>query len=153
MKKSKKIILTILAVIFGLLVLSNSFMIWILVETVRAEHSVIDLRPGIYMNALLYNDEEKLATDDYKQYIADILKDDPGILRREPVIFLANPAIKPVVAEILAKEPTILASDPNIIAQYPDLLELNPDLKDMVKEFLEEPGHEESYPRLVKLVA
>lgn len=128
-------------------------MIWLLAEAIKAEHSVIDLRPSMYMNALLYNDEEKLATDDYKSYIADILKDDPGILRREPVIFLANPAIKPVVAEILAEEPTILASDPNIIAQYPDLLELNPELKDMVKEFLEEPGNEEYYPRLVKLVA
>lgn len=153
MYENQKIILTVLAVIFGLLVLSNSFMIWLLAEAIKAEHSVIDPRPSMYMNALLYNDEEKLATDDYKSYIADILKDDPGILRREPVIFLANPAIKPVVAEILAEEPTILASDPNIIAQYPDLLELNPELKDMVKEFLEEPGNEEYYPRLVKLVA
>ncbi|MBD5128995.1 MAG: hypothetical protein HDT43_03595 [Ruminococcaceae bacterium] len=138
MKKSKKIILTVLAVIFGLLVLSNSFMIYILVETVRAEHSVIDLRPSIYMNALLTNDEETLATDNYKQYITDILMDDPSIITREPVIFLANPGIKPIIAEILVEEPSILVSNPKIVTRNPELLELNPELKNTVKEYIEQ---------------
>ncbi|MCM1164581.1 MAG: hypothetical protein NC299_08090 [Lachnospiraceae bacterium] len=153
MTKAKKIILTVLAVIFGLLVLSNSFMIWLLVETARSEHGVTDLRPSMYMSALLENNEEELATDDYKRFVADILKEDPYIITREPVIFLANPAIKPIVAEILADEPSILAENPKIISRNPELLELCPDLKDTVKEFLGQSENERNYPALAKLVA
>lgn len=151
--KAKKIILTITAVFFGLLVLANSFMVYILINLYREEHAVTDLTPGMHMSVLLNNDEEAITTDFYKGLVADTLKSDPHILNKEPVIFLANPAIKPIVAEVLEEEPVILQSEPNIITYYPELIELNPDLKDVVKELLQDPVYERDYPRLKKLVA
>ncbi|MCX4354968.1 MAG: hypothetical protein OSJ43_01950 [Oscillospiraceae bacterium] len=132
MSKTKKIILTVLAVLFGLLVLANTFMIWILAETIRAEHSVINQRPSLYMNTLLNNDEETLASDSYKSLVADILKDDPGIIAREPVIFLANPGLKPVVAKILAEDSSIREHCLLTIKRNPDLIELEPSLGNAV---------------------
>lgn len=153
MSKAKKIILTIIAVFFGLLVLANTFMLYILIEAYRAEHGTTDLTPKINMSVLLNNDEDTITTDFYKELVTDTLKNDPHILNNEPVIFLANPAIKPIVAEVLEEEPVILQSEPNIITYYPELIDLNPDLKDVVKELLQDPVYERDYPRLKKLVA
>ncbi len=84
------------------------------------------------MNTLLNNDEETLASDSYKSLVADILKDDPGIIAREPVIFLANPGLKPVVAEILAEDSSIRENCLLTIKRNPDLIELEPSLGNAV---------------------
>ncbi len=152
MSKAKKIILTVVAVFFGLLVLANSFLLYILIETFKAEHTTIDLSPDIHMSVLLNNDEDLITTDFYKELVTGTLKDDPFILCKEPVIFIANPAIMPVVAEVLEEEPSILQSDPYIVAQYPELIEFNPNLKEIIEELLENPVYEENYPRLKKLL-
>ncbi|MDE7362311.1 MAG: hypothetical protein K2N38_10305 [Oscillospiraceae bacterium] len=137
MSKAKKIIFTVLAVVFGLLVLSNCFMIWQLGEVARTYHGVTDLRPQIRMDILLNNDTNKLATEDYKLDVAAIMEEDPGIITREPIIFIANPGLKPIVAEILAEDPSILEDCLKIVTRNPDLLELNPELKETVKDYLE----------------
>ncbi len=149
MTKAKKIILTVVAVIFGLLVLSNTFMIWLLTETIREQHSVTDLSYSINMSYLLINDKETLATDDYKSTVTGILKEDPGILTREPVIFLANPGIKPVVAEILAENSSLLEKELLTIKRNPDLLEIDPQLKAAVEELAEQPYYKDSLAKLI----
>lgn len=123
--------------------------IWLLVETVRAEHTTIDISESIYMSYLLDNDEETLGADQYKSAVAAILEDDPGILTREPVIFLANPGIKPVIAEILAEDMSLLEKELLTIKRNPDLLEIDPQLKAAVEELAEQPNYKDSLANLV----
>lgn len=151
MSKTKKVILTIVAVIFGLLVLANSFFLYILIGAYKQEHTNIDMRDSTYMSVLLNNDKDMLATDSFKQIVKDILADDPYILRNEPVIFLANPDLKPVVANVLADNPDILEKDIDVVAQYPELLEMDAGLENAVKSILESPEYDGSHQRVEKL--
>lgn len=152
MSKGKKVVLIIVACFFGLLVLANSFCLWILIDAYKKENTDIDMRSGTYMSFLLDCDKETLANSGVKDAVKDILADEPYILINEPVILLANPDLKPAVADILADNPEILEKIPNIVARYPDLLEMNSKLETAVKQFLEKPENEGCYPKIQTLV-
>lgn len=152
MTRGKKVILIIVASFFGLLVLANSFLLWILIDSNQKQNENIDMRHSIYMDTLLINDKATLAKPEYKSRVKEIMADMPTLLRSEPVIFLANPDIKPIVADILAENPDILQNDIELIARYPELFELNSNLKDVVKEIMQDPNVKGTHPRVESMI-
>lgn len=144
MSKSKKIFLIIIASLVTLLVLSNSFFIYLLANAYQAdkqaEMSALD--PFSEWNAkkqllLRYTPNSTVDPDRSKYLVTQTIKDNPSILRDEPIILIANPALKPLVAEILEEEPSILEEDPLTLYKYPELMELNPNLKPILNSILE----------------
>lgn len=140
MSKIKKALLIIGASLLTLLVLSNSFFIYILVITYQNDSSASDpfiewsMRKQILLR---YNPESLIDPEESKSLVVNTLKDYPNILRDEPIIFIANPDLKPLVAEILEEEPSILESAPLILYDYPELMELNPNLEPILEDILE----------------
>lgn len=140
MSKTKKTLLIIGASLLVLLVLSNSFLIFLLVKTYQSESSAPD--PFYEWNErkqllLRYNPDSPIDPEQNKYLVAQTLKDTPYILRDEPIILIANPDLKPLVAEILEEEPSILENDPLILYNYPELMEMNPNLKPILENILE----------------
>ncbi len=139
MSKTKKILTIIGVSLLTLLVLSNSFCIYLLITSDRdgsSEQAFIDW--DTRRRALLrYTPNSGVDPEHTKELVTMILKDTPEILRDEPIILIANPDLKPLVAEILEEEPSILDEDPLILYKYPELIDINPDLKPMLEDILE----------------
>lgn len=140
MTKARKVILLIGASILALLVISNSFFIYLLVTTYQAESSATD--PFYEWNhkkqlLLRYTPDSAADPEQSKILVSATLEDSPSILRDEPIIFIANPDLKPLVAEILEEKPSILETDPLILYKYPELMEMNPNLEPILDGILE----------------
>lgn len=140
MSKAKKVLLIIGASLLTLLVISNSFFIYLLVSEKQADNSEPDYCFEMYTkrrNLLRYNKDAPADPVERKRLVEVTLKDVPNILYDEPIIFIANPDLKPLVAEILEEDPSILEKDPLILYYYPDLMEINPALEPMLEIILE----------------
>lgn len=138
MSKTKKTFVIIGAVLLTLLVLSNSFCIYLLISSNRnnsSEQMFIDW--DTRRRALLrYTPNSRVDPEHTKELVTMILKDTPTILRDEPIILISNPELKTLVAEILEEEPSILEEDPLTLYKYPELMDINPDLKPMLEDIL-----------------
>lgn len=125
-----------------LVVLANSFFIYLLVDMYQFESS----KPNPFYEwhqrrqvLLRYSPDSHVDPEQLELLVRLTLKDHPNILRDEPIILIANPDLKPLVAEILEEEPSILEEDPLILYSYPELMELNPNLKPILDNALENP--------------
>ncbi len=140
MTRTKKILMIIGASLLTLLVISNTFFIYLLVTTYRNDKNATD--PFYEWNEkrqilLRYNPDSLVDSEQQSMLVLEALKDDPSILCDEPIIFIANPDLKPLVAKILEEEPSILENNPLTLYKYPELIELNPKLKPILDDILE----------------
>lgn len=140
MSKTKKVLLIVGASLLVLLVISNSFFIYLLSTSLQADKTAPDpyeqmsLKKHVFLS---YDPNPSADPEAQKELIAQTLKDSPSILRNEPIIFIANPDLKPVIAEILEKDPSILEDDPYTLYYYPELMEINPNLETILNGVLE----------------
>lgn len=131
------------AIVLVLLVLSNSFFIYLLFENNKTDGMTPDPYEQMCLTRsvfLSYDQNPSANPDSHKKLIALKLKDYPSILRTEPIILIAKPELKPVIAEILEEDPSILKSDPFTLYDYPELVEINPNLKPILNDILENRG-------------
>ena len=141
LKRSGRIIGTVL---LTLLVLANSFFIYLLVDLYQFESQKPDPFYEWHQRRqvlLRYSPDSHADHEQLKLLVTLTLKDYPNILRDEPIILIANPDLKPLVAEILEEEPSILEEDPLILYRYPELMEMNPALKPILEDILEKPNN------------
>lgn len=139
MSKLKKTLLIIGASLLTLLVLSNSFFIYLLFTLDKNDgYEQAFYAWEMRRRALLrYTPDSHVDPEHTKELVTLILKDSSSILRDEPIIFISNPDLKPLVAEILEEEPSILEDDPLTLYKYPELMEINPKLKPILEGILE----------------
>ncbi len=150
MSKTKKVLLIIGASLLVLLVLSNSFFIYLLATSYQADNMTPDPYQQMSLKKqvlLSYDPDSSVDPEAHKELIAQTLKDSPGILRTEPIILIANPDLKPLIAEILEEDPSILEDDPFTLYDYPELMEINPDLKPILIDVLEKSGDPDAIER------